>query len=88
MSDSKEQLQRLEEKLSKAIEIFKRTQAEKRALLEDLERARQESKERAKQAETLEREVIALRKEREDVRTRVEKLLERIDVLTTPDSEG
>lgn len=88
MSDPNEQFQRLEEKLSKAIEVFKRTQAQRHTLLQDLERARQESKERAKQAEALEREVIALRKEREDVRSRVEKLLERIDVLTTPDSEG
>jgi hypothetical protein len=36
----------------------------------------------------MEKELIALRREREDVRIRVEKLLERIDVLTSPESEG
>jgi hypothetical protein len=35
----------------------------------------------------MERELIALRKEREDVRSRVEKLLERIDVLTSPEEQ-
>ena len=36
----------------------------------------------------MERELIALRREREDVRARVEKLLERIDVLTSSESGG
>ena len=35
----------------------------------------------------MERELIALRREREDVRSRVEKLLERIDVLTSPEEQ-
>jgi hypothetical protein len=47
-----------------------------------------EIKEHAQGNSALDRELIALRKEREDVRSRVEKLLERIDVLTTSDSEG
>jgi chromosome segregation ATPase len=88
VSDSNEQFQRLEEKLSKAIELFKRTQSEKRALQQDVEKARLESRERGKRLDGLERELVALRKEREDVRSRVEKLLQRIDVLTSPDSEG
>ena len=88
MTDTNEQFQRLEEKLAKAIEIFKQTQVEKRALAQEAEKLRLESKERAQQFAALERELIALRREREEVCGRVEKLLERIDVLTKADSEG
>ncbi len=88
MTDSNDQFQRLEEKLLKAIEIFKQTQAEKRALEQNLEKIRAETKGRAQQISAMEREVIALRREREDVRERVEKLLERVEMLTSPRSEG
>jgi len=88
VTDPNEQLQRLEEKLLKAIEVFKQAQAEKRALEQDSSKLRLEMKERAQQLSTLERELIVLRREREDVRGRVEKLLQRIDVLTRVDSEG
>ena len=88
MPDSNDQFQRLEEKLLKAIELFKQTKAEKRALEQNIEKVRLEVKERSQQINALERELIALRREREDVRERVEKLLQRIDALTTPDSEG
>jgi chromosome segregation ATPase len=88
VTDPNEQLQRLEEKLLKAIEVFKQAQAEKRALEQDSSKLRLEMKERAQPLSTLERELIVLRREREDVRGRVEKLLQRIDVLTRVDSEG
>jgi len=88
VTDPNEQFQRLEEKLLKAIEVFKQAQAEKRALEQDSNKLRLEMKERAQQMSTLERELIALRREREDVRVRVDKLLQRIDVLTRVDSEG
>jgi FtsZ-binding cell division protein ZapB len=88
MTDTNNQFERLEEKLLKAIELFKRTQAEKRALEHENEKLKAEIKEHAQGSSALDRELIALRKEREDVRSRVEKLLERIDLLTTSDSEG
>jgi hypothetical protein len=88
VTDPNNQFQRLEEKLMKAIEIFKQAQAEKRALEQDSSKLRLEMKERTQQMSTLERELIALRREREDVRVRVENLLQRIDVLTKVDSEG
>jgi chromosome segregation ATPase len=83
-----DQFERLEEKLLKAIELFKRTQGEKRTLEHELEKLRVENKERVQAMNAMEKELIALRREREDVRIRLEKLLERIDVLTTPESEG
>jgi FtsZ-binding cell division protein ZapB len=88
MTDTNNQFERLEEKMLKAIELFKRTQTEKRALEHEVEKLKAEIKEHAQGNSALDRELIALRKEREDVRSRVEKLLERIDVLTTSDSEG
>jgi FtsZ-binding cell division protein ZapB len=88
VTDPNNQFQRLEEKLMKAIEIFKQAQAEKRALEQDSSKLRLEMKERTQQMSTLERELIALRREREDVRVRVQNLLQRIDVLTKVDSEG
>jgi chromosome segregation ATPase len=88
VTDPNEQFQRLEEKLLKAIEVFKQTQAEKRVLEQDVEKVRLEMKGRAQQISAMERELIALRREREDVRAHVEKLLKRIDVLTSSGSEG
>ncbi len=85
--DPKDQFERLEEKLLKAIELFKRTQAEKRALEQEVEKLRGEVRERAQGDSAMEREVIALRREREEVRSRVEKLLERIDALTNPEEQ-
>jgi|HubBroStandDraft_6_1064221.scaffolds.fasta_scaffold3805008_1 FtsZ-binding cell division protein ZapB len=88
MTDTNNQFERLEEKMLKAIDLFKRTQSEKRVLEHEVEKLKAEIKEHAQGNSALDRELIALRKEREDVRSRVAKLLERIDVLTTSDSEG
>ncbi|MBZ5669753.1 MAG: hypothetical protein LAO04_08490 [Acidobacteriia bacterium] len=88
MTDPNEQFQRLEEKLLKAIDVFKQTQAQRRALEQDAEKLRLAMKERAQQISVMERELIALRREREDIRTRVDKLLKRLDVLTSSGSEG
>jgi len=53
-----------------------------------LEKLRAESRERAKVIDAHERELVAFRREQEEVRTRVEKLLQRIDALTPPESGG
>lgn len=88
MGESADPLQKLEEKLLKAVEIFKQSQAENRALKQELEKLRTESKERGKRWETLERELQTLRREREDVRNRIEKLLEQIEILTKAEPGG
>ena len=85
VADPNDQFERLEEKLLRAIELFKRTQAEKRDLEQEVEKLKAQTKEHAQGNSAMERELIALRREREDVRSRVEKLLERIDVLTRPE---
>jgi chromosome segregation ATPase len=88
MAESTDHLQKLEEKLSKALEIFKRTHAEKRALQQEVERLRAELKEKPKRIEALEHDLEVLRRERDDVRVRIQKLLEQIEGLTNADGEG
>jgi chromosome segregation ATPase len=83
-----DQLQKLEEKLSKVAEAFKRTQAENRSLIQQLEKLKADSGEGFRQRDSLEREIQTLRSEREDVRNRVAKLLEQVDALTKQDSAG
>ena len=78
-----DQFARLEEKLLRVIELFKRTQEEKRALEREVEKLKGETKEHAQGVSAMEKELIALRREREEVRARVEKLVERIDALTS-----
>jgi FtsZ-binding cell division protein ZapB len=79
VAETNDQFARLEEKLVRAIELFKRTQAEKHALEQEVEKLKAQSRE---QNHGMEKELIALRREREDIRERVEKLLERMDALT------
>lgn len=88
MTDSIDQLDKLEQKLLKAVELFKKTQAERRALQLEIEKLPEDYKDRLKRAETLEREVQALRGEREEVRNRIEKLLDQIEILTKTESAG
>lgn len=88
MTDANDHFQKLEEKLFKAAEVFRRAQEEKRTLHQEVEKLKADATERARRCEALEHELIALRKEREDVRTRVERLLEQIDTLTKTESAG
>jgi chromosome segregation ATPase len=77
-----DKFQKLEEKLRKALDVFKRTQWEKRALQHELEKLKSVSKERPKRLETLERELRDLRREREEIRERIDRLIDQIDALT------
>ena len=88
MSEPDDPLRKLEERVVKTFELIKRSQEEKLGLQQDLEKLRVESRERAKVIDAHERELVALRREREEVRGRIEKLLQRIDALTAPESGG
>ena len=88
MTENHDPFQKLEERISKVAELFKQSQAEKRALEHELEKMRAGAKERTQQWDAKERELIALRREREEVRSRVERLLEQVDALTKVDSAG
>ncbi len=86
--DLNESFEQLEEKISKAGEIFKRAVAEKRDLEQALEKLKEGSSESEKRFDALQHEVRVLRQEREEVRVRIEKLLNQIEQLTGSGSPG
>lgn len=83
-----EPFQLLEEKLTRVVEVYRRTQLENRALLAEIEKLRTDSKQGAQHKEALDRELQSLRREREEVRARVERLLQQVDALTKQDAAG
>lgn len=71
----------LEEKVYRTIELLK-TAREARANAErDAQRMRDQLEEREEENEQLRRELVTIRKEREEVKSRVEKMLGQIDAL-------
>ena len=88
MSNSNDAFEKLEEKVLRIAEILKRAQDEKRALQQELEHKKSGSKEESKRIATLEKELETLRQERDEVRARVETIIQQIDVLTSPEAGG
>lgn len=86
--DLNESFQALEEKISRAGEAFKRAVEEKRDLELALKNLKESSSDSEKRFEAMQREVQMLRREREEVRARIEKLLKQIEVLTNPGAAG
>ena len=78
----------LEEKVYKTIELLKSARDAKSAAERDVVRMREQLELREEEIDSLKAEVVALRKEREEVRTRVEKMLKQIDELTVEESAG
>ncbi|HEX6465885.1 MAG TPA: hypothetical protein VFZ99_01190 [Terriglobales bacterium] len=76
----------LEEKVYKTIELLKSAREAKAVAERDSKRMREQLEEREEQIETLRGQVVSLRRERDEVRGRVEKILKQIDALTA-DSE-
>jgi chromosome segregation ATPase len=76
--------QALEEKVYRTIDLYKSAR-EARAIAErDVQRLREQLEQREEEVEGLRRELVSLRKERELVRSRVEKMLAQIDVIEEP----
>jgi septation ring formation regulator EzrA len=71
----------LEEKIYKAIELLKSAREGKAAAERDANRLREQLETREEELDVLRGEMIALRKEREEVRSRVEKMLKQMDAL-------
>jgi len=76
----------LEEKVYRTIEMLKAERAAKAASERDAVRLRQQIEEREEEFEDLRHQMVTLRREREEVRTRVEKMLKQIDALTEESS--
>jgi len=72
----------LEEKIYKTIELLKSAREAKAIAERDAARFREQLEEREQQIEVLKGQVVSLRREREEVRGRVEKILKQIDSIT------
>lgn len=83
---SSRDFQSLEDKIYRTIELLKAAREAKTHAERDLTRLRQQIKERDEETDELRSELVTLRKEREEVRTRVEKMLKQIDTLTSAES--
>jgi chromosome segregation ATPase len=86
--DLNESFQKLEEKLAQASEVLKRAIAEKHDLEKALEILKQGKGGNRERLEALQNEVKVLRREREEVRLRIVKLLSQIEQLTGQDGTG
>ena len=74
--------QALEEKVYRTIELYKAAKEARATAERDVKRLREQLEEREEQNETMRRELVQLRKDREDIRTRVEKMLGQMESLT------
>jgi len=78
----------LEEKILRTIELLKSAREAKAVAERDAARLREQLNEREEEVDTMHRELVALRRERDEVRTRVEKMLGQIEALTAEESAG
>src|SRR5437660_10376018 len=74
--------QALEEKVYRTIGLYKSAREARTAAERDVTRLRQRLEEREEEVETLRREMVRLRKEREEIRGRVGKMLAEVKTLT------
>jgi predicted nucleic acid-binding Zn-ribbon protein len=73
--------QALEGKIYRTIEMYKAARQAQATAERDAQRAREQLEEREEQIVALRRETVQLKKEREEIRGRVEKMLEQIDSI-------
>ncbi len=77
-----EDFQALEEKVYRTIELYKAAKEARATAERDAKRLREQLEEREEENETMRRELIQLRKDREDIRGRVEKMLSQMESVT------
>jgi predicted nucleic acid-binding Zn-ribbon protein len=77
-----EDFEALEEKVYRTIELYKAAKEARATAERDAKRVREQLEEREEENEAMRRELIQLRKDREDIRGRVEKMLSQMDSLT------
>ncbi len=80
------EFQSLEEKIYRTIELLKNAREAKAHAERDANRLRTQLEERVEETEQMRGELITLRKEREEVRSRVEKLLKQIDAIASAEA--
>jgi predicted nucleic acid-binding Zn-ribbon protein len=77
-----EDFQALEEKVYRTIELYKAAKDARATAERDAQRLREQLEEREEENESMRRELLQLRKDREDIRSRVEKMLGQMEMLT------
>ena len=77
-----EDFQALEDKVYRTIELYKAAKEARATAERDVKRLREQLEEREEQNETMRRELVQMRKDREDIRARVEKMLSQMESLT------
>jgi chromosome segregation ATPase len=78
---SSDEFQALEAKVYKTVELLKSAREAKAIAERDVSRLRVQLEEREEEVETLREQMVNLRREREEVRGRVEKMLKQMDVI-------
>jgi hypothetical protein len=73
--------QALEDKIYRTIELYKAARQAQAAAEHDAHRLRQQMEDREQELVSLRRETVRLKKEREEIRGRVEKMLEQIESI-------
>jgi chromosome segregation ATPase len=76
-----EDFEALEEKIYRTIELYKAAKEARAASERDLKRLREQLEEREEENAAIRRELVQLRRERQDIRGRVEKMLGQMDEL-------
>jgi hypothetical protein len=75
------EFQSLEEKVYRTIELLKASREARANAERDAQRVREQLEEREDENDQLRKELVTLRKEREEVKGRVEKMIDQIDAL-------
>jgi chromosome segregation ATPase len=73
--------QALEEKIYRTIEMYKAARQAQATAERDVQRLRQQMEDREEELVRLRRESVQLKKEREEIRGRVEKMLQQIETI-------
>ena len=73
--------QALEDKIYRTIEMYKAARQAQAAAERDAQRLRQQMEDREEELVKLRREAVQLKKEREEIRGRVEKMLQQIESI-------
>ena len=73
--------QALEDKIYRTIELYKAARQAQAAAERDAQRVRQQMQDGEEELVTLRRETVRLKKEREEIRGRVEKMLQQIESI-------
>lgn len=80
--EKRDEFGQLEAKIIELIERWKKAEAARRNAGQEMEKLRGELRQRLEEIQHLERELTLLRREREEVRSRVEKLIGQMDALS------